>query len=1093
MDTRKDNPKTPKSVKVSSQSSSGSYSVSLDKNSANLLKNSSSLDNLAKALLSQSREYSKITAAGIDLAKQLEATPKNVEKAGNSVARTFISNFETVASYAISKFQTAFNSVVQNYNDNLTGITVRMQQTNREYTKALRDSTDWIKEEKYKTQFSQIDFTNSLNDVLATGLRDIRDGIDGEVVNPLATNLARTNLVVNKLLPQLSTQTKAYTRMSKLMGDSFGKATTAIGQYTQQIYGAEGLEDNQLNELLETTYRELAGAIAKQGGTQDDFNTTWTQIVASYSEYADRFGSEYATNMLSALKSSWTNEDITGGDVVELYAADKSGVKNDKSSDAVISYFENYTDKLRQLGQGDIAAVSNLAGLKHYNDMYDIIISDRFSENSPNSKEALAGFNYTDYFDKLSNQLQNGQYQSITAQQEKWNENTVSGIADIASEYIPDVTGVLNVVRDIISQWYAYWKISTVSNVAGNLFKNGSGSLKSLGLLTNGATIGETLASQIGTVGAETFMSNGSGFASGMSQAAAIGRSSLSILGKLAGAAGMAAGGYMAYSDSKDAYQRAQNSGTNATSAALNSFFTGSTTTGMSSDEKSAYYEQTGYKINLKDALSNGGKYAAIGGGAGTLAGGPMGTLIGTVAGGAVGMVTNVIDQAVEMSDFKKFNEAISKTTESIEALSKANSEYDTVMNKSTASLNALDILTQANGEETVASTEALSELKNAYPEYTKNINKVSDLDSDYIDLLKAKIEREQYLNEKNAYDNWSNNQVTTKGLESSGLSKDYTSGVRAFADSYDLFTNENGYLNQEKVVNWINSNYKTYRYNSPNEFLSDLSVSGILPVSNFGDLDKNGNLQLSDFDKGISGVEIADNGSGFNTDKYDRETKQIDDKFDSGLTQLASMWDILENSYLLYNNDGSSKRSKSKAKSNIESHIDDFTNSWNALKQFAIDYGIKESRWDIDAPVTFPKNTLEAIYNIAKKDVPKYLFGSDLVHQGLAWLDNDEAVLTSTTANQLRSLAGGQSLSNYINLLYGATANVTGTPETSAASDIDLYNRLDIISNAITRSIENQTETLVNYLTNAVSLLNKIANPTGAHNSNLVNYKGVS
>lgn len=1035
--------------------STTSFSKSYDDNTTKLIK---SMEDLTRAFKSEVELFNKNNKrSNEDQVKQDKASlealdnklaeaTKDFDKRATSRTQTFGKTMKQVADYAVNKLTTAFESVVSNYNAKFTEITVRMDQTASEYTKMLQDSTDWIKGNNFfkadlRTQFSQIDWTSSLSEALSTGLR-------GEY----AKNMAYQSMISNKLLPQLTTTTKAYTRMSKLMGDQFTQTITAIGKYTEQVYGAEGLEDNQLNELIESSYREIANSIAERGGTAEDFDRIMSNYIGTYQQYANQYGSEYATQLLSDYKDYLTGEAITGNNIVSLVAGGNAGLLAGDStqiSDTTFSDFAKaYAGYYSQYaGQSWMATY---AGLGNYNTYLDQRIGDYYGQALKSWETYLGDFNAGDQYESLLKDLESGKYQSITDQQIKWNENLVANTADIAAKLLPDTIGMLRLVQGIIATWFTSW---VARNTLGG--SNGSGNL--LGNMVKGTTGPYGGSGFFGIAGdqatklLQTSIKTGS-LTQGISESAALGKSALSGLGTAAGYAGILGGLIMGGVDTGKAVSHAKASGEDILSAGVQGFFTGSSSAGMSAEEKAAYYAQNG-TFSVSDMLKNAGKYALIGGGVGTLTGGPLGTVVGSVVGGIGGAVTNAIDQQIEAANYKRLKKASDEASASLEALNTTSDTLNQAFNDSTNGQQALDIVLNETSRNTSEYSNALKQLKQLYPQYINNTSDVTTLTKEQTAAIEANIKQQKDQAVAEATSTATGTDIDTSSYKlgyntsydfaqamQSGTITDPDQWVKDYAETHKLdestVRQQLGTSFGESVVNQFTgngglkfdtggkTNWKTYDYSG---YISSKDA-------------ERQNYYTNEWVNKIQGqyVNLLTTYANNTTGQYDSDLKM---QYDSLIEDITTYRSKLGGSNTL---------------------IDKFNTDWSV--------------W---------KSELQPIaeYLDESKTFPSFRKGIDRTSEGLAYLHKDEAVLTATTAKQLRELSEGNSISAYVNDMYSTTA--TATP---SISSLDLTS----IANTIASAISQQTSELVEYLKEIIGYIS----PTGTNRSfdpNLVSYRGVS
>lgn len=459
---------------------------------------SKSLGRSADALLSSAKEFSKSSSSlesGMSrslsrLERALEQTAKNFESTEESSGKSrdqidskhlekmervlteqqvsrdqsvkqfsnttsaFVKSFSQVATYAINKLTTGFNTVVSSFEDNLTSVTVRMQKTNREYTTMLNSVTNKIRDERLNTQFSQTDYLDQLSRVLDTGIRSLGDK------DTTAEDMAYRNMITSKLLPSINTNTRAYTRMSKLLGDEFSKSVVAIGKYTEQIYGMEGFDEGQFDAKLEQfKYSLLADATTKDQGLSNLENFT-----AFYQKVAAEYGQETAETISSQIIDSYYG--MPGSNVQMAVAGygTPGAISSliNSNAEGWDTFLQRYTDQYRSMDRNSPTLRSVLGNtLSGYDSQVaeSIRIKDRYGKSYADISSAMEGYNADRVYEEQVSRLQSGDYQSKTAQQQKWNENAVAKLANKAAEILPDATGTLGLIWSLLGTWFLLWKV----------------------------------------------------------------------------------------------------------------------------------------------------------------------------------------------------------------------------------------------------------------------------------------------------------------------------------------------------------------------------------------------------------------------------------------------------------------------------------------------------------------------------------------------------------------------------------------------------------------------------------------------------------
>lgn len=979
-----------------------------------------------------------------DFLRKLERnTEKSIDKT-QVISSAIIKSFEAVAGYAIKKFTDASSRVMSDYNQNLTAITVRQQWTNSQYTKELREATDWIKNNGLVTQFSQIDWTSALSDALSMGLRD-----------EVAVRVAEQNLITNKLLPQLNTSSRTYTRASKLLGDDLGKNVVAIGKYTEQLYGAEGLEDGQVNNFLETISKEIIASGAQNGLSKAEVSEQLGNVLGTYQQYSAQYSSEYAENVLGSLKGIMSgNLD----DVMANQAMQGSGIEIGNAAsltpENISKYFEIYTQKTDEAGKRAGAGVmANMAGYGNYDNILDVQISNAYGDVVKDWMSQVADtVNVDNLYNKDVNDLKEGDYQSITDQQNKWNENMVANASSLLAEKIPDTEGVLNNISGVLTTWFGVW---TTLNTAGKLFGNEGGSA--------GGKLGSKLFDKGGALG--------QGGKLALTAADSAGGTALTGLGTALSAASLAAGVVWGAHDGKKAVDTSKaNNLTKGQQAAnfFGGFFTGRDTIGMTEDQKAEYYQQNG-TFSVKDMLSNAGKYGLIGAGSGALigsavpgAGTAAGAAIGGIGGAVTGAITNAIDQLQDAHHFKELQEATQNATDSISKMSSVTDGYGTAVQNNAQLMKDYYTITDENKASTEEGTEAFNRLKDAYPEMLGNVEDVSKLDETYIGQLKTKIELEKIELDKKLKD------AGDYDLDVGAYDKQLSQAAYSFADwakSHEGFTEEEA---NNQVAEIADKYYE-------------------------GDKTKVWSLLQSDFGKGVVNYDSGgwsmedphyefDTGKGSSVFNYDyasalnKNDDTLNNIFDSG----SGPWGEVYNEYLML------QQAYDAAVSAADGDISkaDFT----AVKNSAETFSKHMTKFKDDILTTGPATTkynnnyrslLSGIPDIYKAigmedDMPSYRIGTDFITQGGPIMSHlGEAVLTSDTTKKLTYLSNGAGgITGFVNTLFGLSKSDVPT---SSAAGSDTEVSLDPVVDAI----KEQTTELQDSLSKIMILISALVPET--------------
>lgn len=937
-----------------------------------------------------------------NLEKYVGENKKNLTKT-QAVLSATIKTFAVVANAVNRNFQRGFNSILNNYNENYSSITARMNKSNKDYTDMLMDSTKKIRQESLTNQFSQIDFTKALQDVLAQGIRDIDD-------KNTASEMAYNNMITNQVLPMISTNTRTYVRYSKLLGDTFSKGITTIGTEIQKTYGAEGLEQGQADAFLDTMSADIFSSAIEAGKSQEEAVEMLQDAMSAYGDLSGKYGSQVAEYALGQLKDYLDNPG--SANAVTIEAASRAGIEYGGSVSGqqftaflnnLIGDYQDYTSGIGKGIGGEALGISP--------DILRLVqAAQSWGDKSP--IESLK-VNTDQAYGELKSELSDGFTRSITAQADKWNENLMSGLADAAGQYIPHADEVLSDIWRIVKIWFAAW-------AAKGVFGGGEGGTSLFNKIGSSDIMGSSLKGQIAGIPSqglgEALKSGGLG-------------GSLSGLGTALGVAGIAAGTIWAGVDAWKAGSRAAENNMSTGQVigqGARSFFTGSSTAGMTSDQKKAYYEQNGY-FNFKDAALNAGKWALVGGGAGTLAGGPLGTAIGAVAGGIVGFATNAIDQAIDAHHYKELAEASENASKSVQALSKASSDYKSVMKKTE---NVQEYLNDLNSKDTETREVAFEALKSQYPEYLSNIESVKDLDKDYIEVIKTKIELEKLQAKNDAL-----TALKDTSVDTSEYAKDMLSyGGKEFAE---WASNNKGFSEEE----------------------ANAKVKEIADKYYNGNLQETWKILRSDFgssviNEGVWSQELDDykysfdTGNGESVFNYDFSSS-LGTHLDASNSVFSEQYQILLKGYAALQ-DAYYQKDMEYAKEAAQDLSEELERFYEPLtgpvaKEFRARF--RNDFKDIDTYYNY--------VGITGDDVPHYRTGINKIQRdSLAEVHQGEAVLNSAVASKARELSEG-GIAGFINSLYGlVNTQVTAVGQSSQ----------DVIS-PVVESINKQTDILSDLL----------------------------
>ena len=650
-----------------------------------------SLNAVSKAFDTYNKENdssgSKKKANGADVQKAVAALEKS-EKAQAEGVKNFqkvgeqlVNAFSKVANYAIDKFTSAAQTIIDDYNHNLTQITVRMGQNNHQYTQMLNDITGRIEREGLKRQFSQVDFTEKLTDVLTLGLRGQQ-----------AQEVAYQNMITSKLVPALNTNTRTYTRASKVLGTSFNEGITAITKFAEEQYGGEGIENGTLNSMIESFTNKI---LANNSGL--DPMEVYKDLIGTTAEWAARLNSpEAVENMMQAYRSYMSGDK----NVYAMYAGRASGVdfgSNNFSTDSFKKFAEAYVNGAMTFVNDNVGAgILNQTGLGLDETAYDAIRAwKNYGDKLSSFSDLAKNVNFDAVYSGYKSQLQGGQYQSITAQQQKWNENAVAKLSNTLAEKIPDTVALVRMGVGILSDFYHAWAASKAWEAGSStLFGKGDPGKGDPGLFAPGGKLALTKS-----------VEGGGSVLTGLGTAA-------SAVAIIAGVAQMVGSGISA----ANAEQMSDATSLQKWfSGGVSGLTGGSSVIGWSDADKMAKAEENKknfWNLDLgavgKSALAWGSVGLGVGALAGSAAAGvgaAPGAVIGAAAGGLIGAATSITDQLIEMHDYNKYIDSdLHNYSETLEEQSEVTSDYISSLtrqyelNKSNDEINKK--LLEAKGEE---------------------------------------------------------------------------------------------------------------------------------------------------------------------------------------------------------------------------------------------------------------------------------------------------------------------------------------------------------------------------------------------------------
>lgn len=998
------------------------------------------IDDLESSMKKNNEEKKKQdTENGEKLAGHLEEAYKTGSNNLQRWGKAFANQLNLVGTAIIGRYKTAASSVLSSYESSLSEITVKMFDSNSEYTAAMQKATRDIRDMDLTKQFSQVDFTESLKEVLAQGIRDVGD-------QQISTSdMALENLITNKLTPYISTSNRTYVRMTKELGKSFTENITGLASLLEDKYGAEALENNQLSTSIEEFIPVIQGFAKEQGL---DSNQITNSMMQTMSVVASQYGEAEAENFRSQIVTAL--QDPTSASALmqsALQGADVGSILNDpmKLAQRYYSGVESYTGMSNYGMYAKALGIdpNTIAYVKGYGEGTSSL--DAFNDSAISASESLNA-----YQNKVD-ALEGGYGQSKSAQFEKTYENQVAEGVDFLADKFPHALDNLEIATRVIQAWFTAWLAgggnsgSGLGSVKGFVGKSSLGS--QLEMLKGGAGLGETFSA---------------------------GRAGLSGLGTAAGVAsilgGLVWGGYDAYK----AVGRAKQSGTNAVGAGVEGFFTGNSTAGMSDEQKKDYYSSNGY-FSWSDLTKNAGKYALVGGGAGTFAGGPLGTAIGAVAGGALGAATSAIDQIVNAHDYKQLEKASEAASESLANLKQASSDYESTLKETDETQSNLDIIQKNLGKSTDDTEKAFVALKSQYPEYLTGLTSSKEVNQELIDVINKRIEAEKLESLKKTQESAeeaAKDEVKKLKGEIKVSTKD--SATDASKEFYNYVSGLGGSISKDDAESWVNEYVSNHKGTDASSVWKDLQGSYKYSW---------GKYTVKDSMKGKSSVTEDLN-------------KLVLSEFASDSVLMQLYGNVVQAYNSLYDDKGKLKQGLSEA--DRSSYSDLLSSSASSFKDLydseKSEFGKKSSK----AAINFANEAKNSFGNSKLVDMLKagsvefsYKLGTDKTKEGRAYLHDDEAVLTANAATKMRSMASGiGGISNLVDLMYATNRGLaTATTSVSDGSSIE---------SPVLTLLTSYTKSVTDSLSSLVSLVGQLVRPDDntfpapKTNRKLSSYQGV-
>lgn len=958
---------------------------------------------------------------------------------GKKVGTALIDSFKVVGRALINEFDSAVERVASKYTSQLSAITTRMQISNKEYAQMFNDASAFFQNNGLIKQFSSADFADSLTTALETGLR-------GEE----AQRQAYQNLITNKLVPAISTNTVAYRRMSKQFGDSFNEGITAIAKYTEKVYGAEGIEEGRINSIIETLGLSTRYAAAQQGMTKEQASQMASQTTGILTAIGSTIGENFQQQIVDMLYSSSRGETLTSGQnvlagIAGVYTAqDAMQALSDptKLSNVIGSVLEQYSQR-----NPDVLGVLGNSGLG-----YDVSAGQEafiaLQEKSSSQvvdelNNFTQGFNASQVYQEERDKLEQGYYQDSTTALEKIFDNLSTWFASWKSN-IPMFDTLVGVVKDVAKAW-----------VGVKVYQSaGQGGIKGAFKSTFGSDIQG--ASQMFGEGYSFKDVAGTGIGKGKAVLGKIGIK-LSSAGKVLGpVAGLALTGYDAYTGFKEG-GLSQAVAKGITGAGTHASYAGT-------DVASALVD------GLKDVAKNTAKGALIGSFAG-----PVGTAIGAGIGAVAGAGGALAQYFSEDNTLARATKAYA---ESLTELERVQTQYKDTVKKTDNSLNNLSKVSEVNGEATSEQTKAFDQLKAAYPDLLANVTDVSEMDKTYVELIKMKIEAEKKEMTETLI---KQSKGTGKSAAKAAKKTASLSSTQDIAGQDLLYQISQGTLGSEALENVM----KDYGLSKEEALESAHRASGAIAGHKM-EIDSKGNIIVVDES---TGKQIS--GKGYKPTStlgdFGENRAKLESGISSTFSSLKSQYDnlktVLESAGITSDMYGSLDNKTLKGL-NIKGakNISSILNSYNSVAESLLSLA-KESPSE-GLRKKYSKSGLQEIFSDLKPSDFKALISAPAFKVGLGYVPTDnflanlhqgEMVLTSHNADMLRQLTSGSSIGSFLSGLLNISNTTASAVTDESSTDV---------SSVVVTAINDQTTALsgiLNSILDAIHQISHKSNPASA------------
>lgn len=1057
----------------------------LKRNSTNLKSNADSLDSNTKALLQMAKSFSedakKFTSdmktvvtqtkssikdqsesqedAISDMSKIFDKSSKNLDGAmtrGQKISSVFLTTLETVGSRIIKEFLGGASRIADSYKSSLNDITVRMQWTQQRYADMYNNASKQFLESGLGQQFSPKDYANALTETVVTGLRGDE-----------AQRQAYHNLITNRLIPAISTNTVAYRRMAKQMGDTFNEGIVAIGKYTESVYGAEGLEEGKANNVIDALQVSLSYAASTGKYDEKDVQKSLDKMMFTVGALEDAGVNtdDFMSNIQAILEGNVDS-------VSDVFHAMGVGTKDKLLSRVMSDPMSLFEDYANVMGLGNSATsngeiVSSLGGDTRTAMMIQTAINNGldFDEISKN----FSKYQTQAELDKWNSYLKKGEGRTNDQKLDTYEENVGTALGVIEAQ-VPRFNDLVSDVKKILGVLTTALLADTVK---GGFGKGGGSFLKSSTFTGVGAN-GSAFANGGLKHGMTSFFSPKT---RAINAQAGIGSSGLTAGTALAGggliAAGLIKGGITA----SEAYQNTEGTTAQKWGNAALGFISGDTSGAVNTQDKlDRVRENKGFAIDWKAVGKTAGTGALIGAGVGTLAGSAAGGIgaapgaaIGAAIGGLTGAITSVTTQFIKYKDMQdyaqsalgKLGENIDTVGKTLSGINKSYSKYSTTLggyndlqkevNEATGNektlLEGKLSLMEAEIEMMRASLPATEDFTTQIEAQASQMRSASDMSLLGGSLISAFNNKDAYTKIKS--DKTKISEMSEKDIQKLfgiDASKMETIASQAIKAGYIKEGTSSLDAVRKMIIDYGSANYSDIiGTNVKGSDMDDLAVSG---KTAYGAL-TNDELQ-SFIDKTNAASSSLMSTSSESLANFQSLAKLNDNvRMEDFRTALSG---YLHAQVQLYKSQGDSRSPVDIIKEitkhdNVESFMVDFGVQSETAKKY------KEFISSIENPVVEGWYKTGA-YNIQKDNM-------------LANLHKGEMVLTSANANMLRNLGSGG--------IGGLLSGLTALGQAKVTSVDEGPSEISSVGSMIVSAIQSQTESLLNSMSVIIGYVSKI------------------